>query len=97
MAKYYLTNKAVQDLSEIWDYTYDEWSENQADKYYNLLLNSCQEVADNPNFGKSYNEIEEDLLGFKSNHHIIFFKVTSQNEIEVERILHERMNLKSKF
>ena len=97
MAKYYLTNKAVQDWSEIWDYTYDEWSENQADKYYNFLLESCQEVARNPNFGKSYNEIEEDLLGFKSNLHIIFFKVISQNEIEVERILHERMNLKSKF
>ena len=97
MAKYHLTNKAVQDLSEIWDYTYDEWSENQADKYYNFLLKSCQEVSDNPNFGKSYDEIEKDLLGFKSNHHIIFFKVQSAKEIEVERILHEKMDLKSKF
>ena len=33
MAKYHLTNKAVDDLSEIWDYTYEVWSENQADKY----------------------------------------------------------------
>ena len=97
MAKYYLTNKAVQDLSEIWDYTYDEWSENQADKYYNFLLESCQEVADHPKFGKPYDEIEKDLLGFKSNHHNIFFKVISAKEIEVERILHEKMDLKSKF
>ena len=97
MAKYYLTNRAVQDLSEIWDYTYDEWSEYQADKYYNFLLESCQEVADNPNFGKSYDEIEKDLLGFKSNHHNIFFKVLSVKEIEIERILHEKMDLKSKF
>ena len=97
MVKYYLTNKAVQDLSEIWDYTYDEWSENQADKYYNFLLESCQEVAASPKFGKSYDEIEKDLLGFKSNHHNIFYKVISAKEIEVERILHEKMDLKSKF
>ena len=38
MAKYILTNRAVDDLSEIWTYTYDVWSEKQADKYYNMLL-----------------------------------------------------------
>jgi toxin ParE1/3/4 len=97
MAKYYLTNKAVEDLSEIWNYTYDEWSENQANRYYNFLLESCQEVANNPNFGKPYDEILKDLLGFKSNHHNIFFRVISTKEIEVIRILHERMDLKSKF
>ncbi len=34
MAKYTLTNKAVKDLSEIWNYTFDQWSERQADFYY---------------------------------------------------------------
>ena len=32
MAKYHLTNQAVQDLSDIWNYTFDNWSEEQADK-----------------------------------------------------------------
>ena len=36
MAKYFLTHKAVDDLSKIWEYTYEVWSENQADKYYQL-------------------------------------------------------------
>ena len=31
MAKYHFTNKAVEDLSGIWDYTYDIWSEKQAE------------------------------------------------------------------
>ena len=43
MAKYYLTNLAVNDLAEIWEYTYEEWSEKQANKYYKLLLESFQE------------------------------------------------------
>ena len=33
MAKYSLTRKAVEDLSKIWNYTFDTWSENQADTY----------------------------------------------------------------
>ena len=97
MAKYHLTNKAVQDLTNIWDYTYDEWSENQADKYYNLLLSSCQEIAENPNLGKKYDNVTEKLLAFKSNQHIIFYQVISNTEVEIIRILHGRMDLKSKF
>ena len=34
MAKYYFTNKAVEDLSDIWEYTAEAWSQKQADKYY---------------------------------------------------------------
>jgi toxin ParE1/3/4 len=97
MPKYHLTNKAVEDLSEIWDYTYNEWSEKQANKYYKFLLESCQEVANHPKFGKQYEEVHKDLLGFKSNHHIIFFRIILPKEIEIIRILHERMDLKSKL
>ena len=41
MANYFFSKKAVEDLSEIWNYTYDAWSESQADKYYNLLIGFC--------------------------------------------------------
>ena len=45
MAEYHLSNKAVEDLNGIWDYTFDNWSEEQADKYYNMLLGFCQDIA----------------------------------------------------
>ena len=51
MAKYELTNKAVADLNGIWEYTVENWSENQADKYYDMLLEICQDIADNPELG----------------------------------------------
>jgi toxin ParE1/3/4 len=38
MTKFYLTNKAVEDLTDIWNYTLENWSERQADKYYDLLI-----------------------------------------------------------
>ncbi|MFD2941983.1 type II toxin-antitoxin system RelE/ParE family toxin [Flavobacterium notoginsengisoli] len=97
MAKYHLTKKAVEDLTHIWNYTFDEWSERQADKYYFLLLDSCQEVAGNPNLGKKYENVSEKLLGYKSNEHILFYRIISEDEIEIIRILHGRMDLKSKF
>jgi len=97
MVKYHLTKKAVEDLTEIWNYTYKEWSETQADAYYFLLLNSCQELAENPNRGKRYDVVIQKLLGYKSNQLIIFYVILSNSEIEIVRILHGSMDLKSKF
>ncbi len=48
MVKYVLTNKAIEDLSNIWNYTYDNWSEKQADKYYELLILACEAISTNP-------------------------------------------------
>jgi toxin ParE1/3/4 len=95
MAKFYLTNKAVEDLGEIWNYTIETWSENQAEIYYSLLIDSCQELAYNPNQGKSYEIVEKNVLGFKTGQHIIFFRMVTENEIEVIRILHGMMDLKN--
>ncbi|MCG8580967.1 MAG: type II toxin-antitoxin system RelE/ParE family toxin, partial [Bacteroidales bacterium] len=74
MAKYELTNKAVQDLNNIWNYTFDTWSEYQADKYYEMLPSSCQDIADNPELGKNYTGITSELFGLKANRHIIFYR-----------------------
>ena len=49
MAKYYLTNKAVDDLTKIWNYTFDQLSEQQADKYYQMLIENGQNNQFLPN------------------------------------------------
>jgi len=97
MPKYFLTNKAIEDLSIIWDYTYEVWSENQADKYYFGLLDDCEELAKNQNLGKNYDDIIEEIFGYKSGQHIIFYRKLPENDIEITRFLHSRMDLKSKI
>lgn len=94
MAKFYLSNKAVDDLNDIWDYTVNTWSEKQAENYYLLLMNSCQELANKPNLGKSYDAVEKNVLGIKTGEHLIFYQIVSQKEIEVVRILHGMMDIK---
>ena len=97
MANYKLTKKAVQDLKQIWNYTFDNWSEKQADKYYREIIKHCLKVANNPILGKQYENLFIGLRGSKVNKHIIFYRELTKNEIEVERILHERMDLKTRL
>jgi toxin ParE1/3/4 len=54
MRLFHLTKRAVSDLADIWEYTSEHWSEKQAEKYYMLLFNSCQEIAKEPRLGKCY-------------------------------------------
>ncbi len=96
MANYILSNKAVEDLSSIWNYTFDTWSEKQADKYYNLLLESCQELAGAKVSGKHYPEISIEISGFSIGQHIIFYRPVKKDKIEIVRILHSRMDLKNR-
>lgn len=37
MKNYDISKSAVQDLVDIWNYSFDSWSEEQADKYYQKL------------------------------------------------------------
>jgi len=97
MAKYYLTKKAIEDLSKIWDYTFEEWSEYQADKYYQMLIDNFNEISQNHDLGKNYEDIASTLFGFKAGKHIIFYRRINSTEIEITRILHEMMDLKKKI
>jgi toxin ParE1/3/4 len=97
MANYKLTNKAVEDLSEIWNYTFEVWSEQQADKYYKELIAFCREIAKNQQLGKTYEGISKQLLGMRANSHIIFYRVIDNQCVEITRILHESMDLKNRI
>lgn len=97
MAKYSLTNRAVEDLSAIWNYTYEVWSEAQADNYFALLIDASREISETPDIGKTYDKIEANVLGFRVGKHIIFYRILQFREIEVLRILYGRMDLKNRM
>lgn len=97
MAKVVLRQEAINDLTDIWNYTVQEWSESQADKYYEAIKYACKEIGENPSIGRNYTEISRHLLGLNSGKHIIFYHQISEDEIEVIRILHERMDLKNRL
>jgi toxin ParE1/3/4 len=61
MPKIKFTNNAVNDLTDIWNYTVETWSESQADQYYNLILNACKALVNQPKYSKVYEEIYPEL------------------------------------
>ena len=63
MPNYKLTNKAVEDLSKIWEYTFEVWTEKQADKYYNEIIVNCERISENPDIGKSKNREQIGYIG----------------------------------
>ena len=69
----------------------------KADKYYAKLELACAQIGKNPELGKEYEGINNNLLGLRTGKHIIFYQVISEHEIEIIRILHERMDLKNRL
>jgi toxin ParE1/3/4 len=97
MAKYQLSNKALLDLENIWDYTIKKWSDNQAESYFNQIIRTCSELSEHPKIGKSYNKIRKNLFGFKTGKHIIFYEDINEQRIFVLRILHEQMDFENRL
>ena len=97
MAKVILRQESIDDLNDIWDYTFQKWSESQADKYYATIRVACNGIGENPTIGKEYDGISRNLLGIKSEKHIIFYQIISNKEIEIIRILYERMDLENRI
>ncbi len=97
MASYHLTNKAVEDLGDIWEYTVEKWSEEQADKYHALLIDTCRLIGENPSLGKNYFGTNAALFGLKTNRHIIFYRKYFDKPIEITRILHESMDFQNRL
>ena len=89
MGKYKISQKAIEDISAIWEYTYFEWSESQADKYYWMLIETCNEISDNPEIGKDYSIIAKNLFGIRSGRHIVFIV---KRKTVLSRLLESSMN-----
>ena len=98
MAKLRFTNKAVEDLTSIWNYTFKTWSERQADEYYEMLISACRRILVSSLVpARLYTEISPDLYGVKDGYHLIFFKTITDGDVLIVRILHERMDIKRHF
>jgi len=92
--RFKISNEANHDLENIWLYTFETWSAEQADRYFNLLLDEIEHLAKNPHYGKDVSYIRKGYYRSKVNTHLIFYKRNDiLNEIVIIRILHEQMDI----
>ena len=93
---YVISKKAVSDLEDIWLYTVDKWSIEQADRYYNLIFDEITFICKNPKTGHQMDDVRKNYRAAKVKSHLIFFKVDN-NIVQIVRILHEHMDVKSRL
>lgn len=84
------TPDAQSDLENIWLYSFEQWGERQADKYFDELIEGIELLSSNPLIGKPCDDIRENFRSFQIRRHFIFYRLLDQ-QIEIVRVLHERM------
>jgi toxin ParE1/3/4 len=88
---YKISVQASEDIENIWLYTFENWSLEQADRYINLIFDEIEYLADNPTSGKDFNHIRKNYRCSKVKSHIIFYRLADkQNYIEIIRVLHQK-------
>ncbi|WP_083876139.1 type II toxin-antitoxin system RelE/ParE family toxin [Caenispirillum salinarum] len=93
MSKLNFSPRARADLGEIWDYTVERWGEIQADRYVRLIASVCDDLAAGRRTGTSAEALRAGYLRCRAGSHILFYCCTHGGDIEVIRILHQRMDV----
>jgi len=93
-----ISKKATEDIEGIWLYTYENWSLLQADRYVNLILDEIDYLTNYPESGKKYAHVRKHYRCSKVKSHLIFYRVDEkQEQLEIVRVLHERMDIESRL
>ena len=60
MAEYVISEIALDDLNNIWIYTAENWSVEQANRYYNLIMDEIEFVVENFETMKDFGNVRKD-------------------------------------
>ncbi len=82
---------AELDLIGIWEYSFEQWDADQADKYLDELDRGISLLADNPELGVSREEVREGYRVLFINSHAIYYTINSST-IFIVRVLYEQMD-----
>lgn len=97
MPNYTISEKALEGINAIWVYTAQNWSVEQANRYYNLIFDEIEFISNNFEMAQDFGKLRKSYRYSKIKSHLIFFKKNKFNEIEVIRVLHERMDIENRL
>ncbi|REL24214.1 type II toxin-antitoxin system RelE/ParE family toxin [Thalassotalea euphylliae] len=93
MKPFQLTAKAKSDLKDIALFTQRRWGREQRNIYIKQFDESFWLLAENPDVGKSCDEIRLGYRKFPQGSHVIFYKQVDSQHIQIIRILHKSMDV----
>lgn len=96
--KYRISVEAAKDLEKTWLYTCENWSQEQADRYFNLIIDEIENVSSDPSSGKDCSNIRKGYYRSRVKSHFIFYRINLKSKkIEIMRILHQQMDIESRL
>ena len=95
MSLFTLTNMAKADLKEIADFTQSRWGREQRNLYLQMLDVSFRQLAANPLKGNDCNDIRIGYRKLNVGSHVIFYRQTLADTIDIVRVLHGRMDIET--
>jgi toxin ParE1/3/4 len=94
--RYRLAPLAEADLEDIWLYTLNNWSLDQADKYYAQLMAAVEGLASGDRIGRNAGDIRAGYWKYGEGRHFIFYML-ADDRLDVIRVLHKQMDVAAKF
>jgi toxin ParE1/3/4 len=89
--RYRLSPLAERDLEDIWSYTAEIWSWEQAERYHADMLAPFQRLASGEAHGRRV-DVREGYLKYPVGSHFVFYQ-DIEGVVDVIRILHQRMDV----
>ena len=92
MSRLLLRPRAVRDLDQIWTYTSERWGKAQAERYLRAIRAECAALASGAHTGTDASDIAPAYRKARAGRHVVFFRLAPDGDIDVVRILHDRMD-----
>jgi len=93
---YELSSEADQDISDIFDYTENEFGLDQAVAYVSAFDECFAQLLDNPELGRVRDEIRENLRSLNHDAHVVFYRIL-KDHIRIVRVLHGSRDIPKYF
>ena len=84
-------DQAADDLADIWDYTAEVWSVDQADQYVDEIRHIISQAANAPEQVRPWPTKQSKIKRLRARHHYVFGKV-EEDDFIIQRILHKNMD-----
>lgn len=90
-----LSRLAKRDLDEVREYTVETWGRVRWIKYYEGLMQTFEEILENPDSGRDRSHFAAGLRSVNYGRHVIFYArvATVDDEPVIIRIVHQRRSL----
>lgn len=92
MPRYKFAALAQKDLVNIINYTVQNWSEAQANKYIDGLETLAANLAKHPTLGTRRDALKKGLFSFPYQSHMLYY-ISTKSGITISRVLHQHQSI----